>query len=293
MINFTKFNKGIVSSSIGSFWWGVIGTYYFQYIAFVGTLEIVVHRSIWTALILLITTTFFNKWHLFKKIIVNKTKLFVLILTSFLLFANWTILSYAVATNRIIDASFGYFIFPIISVFFGFIFFNKKLNKRRIISISLVIISTIYLLFNFSSLPWIGFAVALLWSIYNLLRKKINVDTDIGLLIESLFILPIAIIILYFIIQNNVNDFSLSNPSLMALLILAGPMTVIPLFLYVKGVELSGLGPSGMIFFITPTGQFLLGFFYYNETFSVHKFISFILIWIAVSIYLKDLYEKN
>jgi len=293
MINFTKFNKGIVSSSIGSFWWGVIGTYYFQYIAFVGTLEIVVHRSIWTALILLITTTFFNKWHLFKKIIVNKTKLFVLILTSFLIFANWTIWIYAVATNRIIDASFGYFIFPIISVFFGFIFFNEKLNKRRIISISLVIISTIYLLFNFSSLPWIGFAVALLWSIYNLLRKKINVDTDIGLLIESLFILPIAIIILYFIIQNNVNDFSLSNPSLMALLILAGPMTVIPLFLYVKGVELSGLGPSGMIFFITPTGQFLLGFFYYNETFSIHKFISFILIWIAVSIYLKDLYEKN
>ena len=293
MINFTKFNKGIVSSSIGSFWWGVIGTYYFQYIAFEGTLEIVVHRSIWTALILLITTTFFNKWHLFKKIIVNKTKLFVLILTSFLIFANWTIWIYAVATNRIIDASFGYFIFPIISVFFGFIFFNEKLNKRRIISIGLVIISTIYLLFNFSSLPWIGFAVALLWSIYNLLRKKINVDTDIGLLIESLFILPISIIILYFIIQNNVNDFSLSNPSLMALLILAGPMTVIPLFLYVKGVELSGLGPSGMIFFITPTGQFLLGFFYYNETFSVHKFISFILIWIAVSIYLKDLYEKN
>jgi len=293
MINFTKFNKGIVSSSIGSFWWGVIGTYYFQYIAFVGTLEIVVHRSIWTALILLITTTFFNKWHLFKKIIINKKKLFVLIITSFLIFSNWTIWIYAVATNRIIDASFGYFIFPIISVFFGFIFFNEKLNKRRIISISLVIISTIYLLFNFSSLPWIGFAVALLWSIYNLLRKKINVDTDIGLLIESLFILPIAIIILYFIIQNNVNDFSLSNPSLMALLILAGPMTVIPLFLYVKGVELSGLGPSGMIFFITPTGQFLLGFFYYNETFSVHKFISFILIWIAVSIYLKDLYEKN
>ena len=293
MINFTKFNKGIVSSSIGSFWWGVIGTYYFQYIAFVGTLEIVVHRSIWTALILLITTTFFNKWLLFKKIIVNKTKLFVLILTSFLIFANWTIWIYAVATNRIIDASFGYFIFPIISVFFGFIFFNEKLNKRRIISIALVIISTIYLLFNFSSLPWIGFAVALLWSIYNLLRKKINVDTDIGLLIESLFILPITIIILYFIIQNNVNDFSLSSPSLMALLILAGPMTVIPLFLYIKGVELSGLGPSGMIFFITPTGQFLLGFFYYNETFSVHKFISFILIWIAVSIYLKDLYEKN
>ena len=148
-------------------------------------------------------------------------------------------------------------------------------------------------MFNFDSLPWVGFAVAFLWSIYNVLRKKINVDTDIGLFIESLFILPLAIIILYFIVQNNVNDFSLSNPSLMALLFLAGPMTVIPLFLYVKGVELSGLGPSGMIFFIAPTGQFLLGFFYYNETFSVHKFLSFILILIAVFIYLRDLYEHN
>ena len=293
MTNVTNFNKGIISSSVGSFWWGVIGTYYFQYISFVGTFEVVVHRCIWTALILLITTTFFNKWHLFKEIIINKKKLFVLIITSFLIFGNWTIWIYAVATNRIIDASFGYFIFPIISVFFGFLFFKEKLNKKRIISISLVIISTIYLLFNFDSLPWVGFAVAFLWSIYNVLRKKINVDTDIGLFIESLFILPLAIIILYFIVQNNVNDFSLSNPSLMALLFLAGPMTVIPLFLYVKGVELSGLGPTGMIFFIAPTGQFLLGFFYYNETFSIHKFLSFILIWIAVSIYLKDLYEHN
>ena len=289
----TDFNKGIISSSLGSFWWGFIGTYYFQYITFVGTIEVVVHRCIWTCLMLLITTTFFNKWHLLKKIIFDKKKLLILLITSILIFANWSIWIYAVATNRIIDASFGYFIFPIISVFFGFLFFNEKLNKKRIISISLVIISTIYLFFNLNSFPWIGFSVAFLWSIYNLLRKKINVDTDIGLFIESLFIFPIAITIFYFIFQNNMNDFSLSNPSLMPLLILAGPMTVIPLFLYVKGVELSGLGATGMIFFLAPTGQFLLGFFYYNEPFSMQKLISFIIIWISVSIYLKDLYEKN
>ena len=289
----TDFNKGIISSSLGSFWWGFLGTYYFQYITFVGTIEVVVHRCIWTSLMLLITTTFFNKWHLLKKIIFDKKKLLILLITSILIFGNWSIWIYAVATNRIIDASFGYFIFPIISVFFGFLFFNEKLNKKRIISISLVIISTIYLFFNLNSFPWIGFSVAFLWSIYNLLRKKINVDTDIGLFIESLFIFPIAIVIFYFIFQNNMNDFTLSNPSLMPLLILAGPMTVIPLFLYVKGVELSGLGPTGMIFFLAPTGQFLLGFFYYNEPFSMQKLISFIIIWISVSIYLKDLYEKN
>jgi len=157
----------------------------------------------------------------------------------------------------------------------------------------LVFISIIYLLFNFNSFPWVGLILGLVWSVYNLLRKSIKIDTDIGLLIESLFILPFALIGFYLIVQNNVNDFSFDNPSLMFYLLLAGPMTIIPLFLHVRGVELSGLGPTGMIFYITPTFQFILGFFYYNEPFSIGKLSSFILIWIAVFIYLKDLYENN
>ena len=288
-----SFNKGIIYSSLGSFWWGVLGTYYFQYISFIGTFEVVVHRCIWTTLILFVTTFLFGKWSIFKKVLSDKKTALILFITSILIFGNWSIWIYAVATNKIIDASFGYFIFPILSVFFGFIFFKEKLNKKRIISIILIVIASLYLLFNLDSLPWVGFAVAFLWSIYNLLRKKIDVDTDIGLFIESLFILPIALVIFYLIFKNNLNDFSLANPSLLGLIFLAGPMTVIPLFLYIKGVQLSGLGPSGMIFFITPTGQFLLGFFYYNETFSTEKLISFIIIWIAVFIYLKDLYENH
>ena len=169
----------------------------------------------------------------------------------------------------------------------------NQLNKKRILSIIIVFLSALYFFIDVKSFPWVGFTVAILWSTYTLLRKKINVDTDVGLLIESILILPVVVIIIIFLIQNNLNDFHYSNPSLMFLLFLAGPMTVIPLFLYIKGVELSGLGPSGMIFFITPTGQFLLGFFYYNEAFSTQKLVSFILIWIAVIIYLKDLYENN
>jgi chloramphenicol-sensitive protein RarD len=183
---------------------------------------------------------------------------------------------------------------PILSVFLGYIFYNEKINKRRGASILLVLISILFLLaVSFRTIPWVGIIVALSWGFYNLLRKKVNVDTDVGLLIESLFILPFALFSFYLIVQNNLNNFSLSNPSLMFLLILAGPMTVIPLFLYVRGVELCGLGPTGIIFYITPTFQFLLGFFYYNEAFSFEKSLSFILIWIAVIIYLKDLYENN
>jgi chloramphenicol-sensitive protein RarD len=176
----------------------------------------------------------------------------------------------------------------------GNIFFNEKLNNKRIFSILLVVISILYLIVvSLQSLPWVGIIVALSWGFYNLVRKKINVDTDIGLLIESLYILPFALISFYLIAINGYNDFQLSNPPMMLFIFLAGPMTVIPLFLYVRGVELCGLGPTGMIFYITPTLQFLLGFFYYDEPFSTAKLVSFIFIWIAVIIYLKDLYETN
>ena len=292
-MNTKEFKNGVLSATIGSLWWGVLGTYFFQYITFAGTLEVVVHRCIWTSFVLLLTTAILKKWYLLKKILTNKKNFFVLFLTSFLIFGNWSTWIYAISTNRIIDASYGYFIFPILSVFFGYLFLNEKLNKKRIFSIIIVVGSSIYLAFNLTLFPWIGILVAILWATYNLLRKFIKVETDIGLFIESLFILPIAIVVFYFIFQSGLNDFSFANPQIMFFLFLAGPMTVIPLFLFIKGVEKCGLSASGMIFFITPTSQFLLGYFYYNEPFSTDKFISFIFIWFAVLIYLRDLYENN
>ncbi len=289
-----EFNKGLLLTSLGSFWWGFIGVIYFQYVAFIGHVELVVHRCIWTAVMLIFTTTFLSKWNIFFKEISNKKKLAGLLISGLLIFINWSIWIYAVATERIIDASFGYFIMPIISVLLGYIFFKEKLNKKRLFSVLLVFTSIIFLIiFSLKSLPWVGLIVAFSWAFYNLVRKKIKIDTDIGLLIESLYILPFAIFTFYLISKNGVNDFNLDNPGLSLFLLLAGPMTVIPLFLYVRGVEMIGLGPTGMIFYITPTLQFILGYFYYGEDFSLVKFVSFIIIWIAVIIYINDLYEKN
>ena len=289
-----NFNKGLLLTSLGSFWWGFIGVIYFEYVSFIGHVELVVHRCLWTAVMLLITTTAFSKWKIFFKEIKDKKKLIALFISGLLIFINWSIWIYAVASERIIDASFGYFIMPIISVMLGYIFFKEELNKKRFFSIFLVLISIIILIFfNLKSLPWVGLIVAFSWAFYNLVRKKIEIDTDIGLLIESLYIFPFALFVFYIISQNGFNDFNLSNPGLSIFLILAGPMTVIPLFLYVRGVEIIGLGPTGMIFYITPTLQFILGYFYYGEDFSLVKFVSFIFIWIAVVIYMNDLYEKN
>tara|TARA_B100001057_G_scaffold471367_1_gene533623 strand:- start:559 stop:1437 length:879 start_codon:yes stop_codon:yes gene_type:complete len=288
------FNKGLLLTSMGSFWWGFIGVIYFESISFIGHIELVVHRCLWTAVMLILTTTILSKWKVFFEIIRQKKNLLYLFISGFLIFINWAVWIFAVATERIIDASFGYFIMPILSVLLGYVFFNEKLNSKRILSIILVFISILIIIFlNLKSLPWVGIIVALSWAFYNLVRKKILVDTDIGLLVESLYILPFALITFYLITSVGENDFSISNPKLSLFLLLAGPMTVIPLFLYVKGVELIGLGPTGMIFYITPTLQFILGYFHYNEDFSLVKFVSFIIIWIAVVIYLKDLYETN
>ena len=289
-----NFNKGIFLTAAGSFWWGLIGVIYFKYISFAGHIEVVIHRSLWTTVMLIITSVLLSKINKIKIVIKNKQTIFTLFFSGILIFTNWAVWIYAVSTDRVIDASFGYFIMPIISIFLGFFFFKETLSSKGKLSVIIVIFSILLLFFlDLKSIPWVGLIVAFSWSFYNLLRKKVSVETDIGLLLESLFILPVILISFYFIIQNNVNDFDISNPKLMFVFMLAGPMTVIPLYLYVRGVELCGLGPTGMIFYITPTLQFLLGYFLYNEPLNIEKLISFIFIWIAVFIYLKDLYENK
>ena len=284
-----KIINGILYSAAGSFWWGFIGVLYFKYVSFVGHIELVIHRTIWTAVILIFTTTYLSKWHIVLSIVKDFKKLSILFLTGIIILTNWGIWIYAVVTNRLIDASFGYYIFPILSVFFGIVFLKEPKNKNKIISILLVFLAVIILLFNFESPPWIGLTVALCWSTYNLIRKKIDIPADVGLFIETLLLSPIAILVFYFISKDGNNFFTLSDLNLAFILFLAGLMTLVPLYLYLKGVELAGLGTTGMIFFLAPTGQFLLGFFYFEESFNVVKLLSFCIIWVAVFIYLKDL----
>ena len=284
---------GILYGASGSLWWGTVGVFYFKSSSFAGPIELVVHRTIWTAFSLIITTSLFDKWDIFFKLIKKKREMSYLLLTGILIFTNWSTWIYAVVTNKIVDASFGYFIMPILSVFLGILFLKEAYNKQKILSVTLVIVSIIYLLINYSSVPWVGLIVGITWSLYSFLRKKINVESDIGLLIESLFVSPLALIIFYLITLDGNYYFSFSNPQIAFWLFLAGPMTVIPLFLFLKGVDLAGLGTSGMIFFIAPTGQFLLGIFYYNEYFDFNKLIGFIIIWIAVAIYLHDLSREK
>ena len=191
-----------------------------------------------------------------------------------------------------LDASFGYYIIPIFSVFLGSIFLKEKINRNKVIAIILVFISIFYLLIEFKSVPWIGLTVAITFSLYNLIRKKINISSDIGLLFETLLLSPIALILFYFLVLNNINIFGFKNLELSFYLFFAGFMTLVPLFMYIKGFELIGIGPASMIFFLTPTSQFFLSIFYLNQPLDINKLISFSFIWVAVIIYLNELRKE-
>ena len=284
--------KGISFTVGASIWWGVIGVIYFKFVSFASPLELTIHRTIWTALLLLITTSYYSKWDEFKKIIKKKLNLLFLLITGLLVSLNWFTWLYAVKTNNLLDSALGYYIFPILSVFLGIIFLNEKYNRNKIISVFLVILALVYFLIKLGQIPWIGVTVALTFSLYGLIRKKVKVSSDIGLLVETLILTPIALLLFIFLVQNNLNVFSLNEPVLSFYLFWAGLMTLIPLFWYTKGFGLIGIGPASMIFFLTPTAQFLLGLYYFNEPLILDELIAFIFIWIAVIIYLNELRKE-
>ena len=287
-----KYLEGTLLTIGASLWWGIIGVIYFKFVSFANPIELVIHRTIWTVFLLIITTSIFSKWKIFFNIFKNVKKIILLFVSGFLVMVNWLTWLHAISVNKLIDASFGYYIFPLFSVFFGIVFLKEKYNRNIIFAVLLIFFSILYLILHYKTLPWIGLTVAISFSIYGLIRKKINIESDVALLIETLLLFPFAIIAFLYLVKLNLNVFSFSEIKLSFYLLWAGPMTLIPLYMYTKGLQLVGIGPASMIFFATPTSQFLLGTIVYNEAIDFHKLISFIFVWIAVFIYLNELRKE-
>ncbi len=287
-----KYLEGSLLTVGASLWWGVIGVIYFKFVSFANPIELVIHRTIWTAVILVVSTFYLAKWNYFFKLFKNIKIIIFLFISGTLVMINWLTWLYAISIDKLVDASFGYYIFPIFSVFFGIIFLKESYNKNKILAIFLVFISILYLFLQHVSFPWIGLTVAITFSVYGLIRKKISIDSDIALLVETLLLSPFAIIAFLYLVELDLNIFSINKMKLSFYLLFAGPMTLIPLYLYTKGLQLVGIGAASMIFFATPTAQFLLGTLIYGETLDFHKLVSFIFVWVAVFIYLNELRKE-
>lgn len=289
-----KFNisYGIFLSSFASLWWGIIGVVYFKFISFANPVEIIVHRTIWSLCLLFFLIMFKGEIKLVTNIFKNPIKIIFLTISGFLVMINWLVWVYALSIDKLLDASLGYYIYPIISVFFGIIFLNEKTNFKKLLSVFFVFVALLWLLIHFGSIPWIGLTVAISFSLYSLIRKKINIPSDIGLLCETLILTPFALIAFYYLSINNLNIFSFDKPLLSFYLFWAGLMTLVPLYLYIRGFEIVGIGTASMIFFLTPTSQFLMGHYIYNEPLDINKLIAFIFIWISIIIYLNEIRKE-
>ena len=148
-----KLFEGSLYTVGASLWWGIIGVIYFKFVSFASPIELTIHRTLWTSLLLVITTTYFKKWPEFIDIWKSYKTIFLLFLTGLLVSINWFTWLYSISVNNMLDASLGYYIFPIFSVFLGKIFLKEKINKNKVIAITLVFISIIYLLIGFKNIP--------------------------------------------------------------------------------------------------------------------------------------------
>ncbi|MFM2654015.1 EamA family transporter RarD [Vibrio owensii] len=272
--------------------WG-IAPIYFKSIAEVSPLEILSHRVIWSFFLLAALLHFGRHWRSVRDIIKNKTKMMFLVSTAILVGANWLIFIWAVNSNHMLDASLGYYINPLINVLLGMVFLGERLRKLQWFAVVLAACGVLVQLIVFGSVPVVAIALAMSFGFYGLLRKKVSVEAQTGLFIETLVMLPAAAIYLLFVASSPTSNM-LDNPmQLNTLLIAAGVITTLPLLCFTGAATRLKLSTLGFFQYIGPSLMFLLAVLIYGEPFTSDKAITFAFIWGALVVFSFDGLRNN
>ena len=272
--------------------WG-IAPIYFKALQEVAPFEILSHRVIWS-FFFLAGLIFLNKgWRTVAKTFTSKQKMLYLVSTSLLVGTNWLIFIWAVNSNHMLDASLGYYINPLINVVLGMIFLGERLRKIQWLAVACAGIGVLVQLITFGSIPVVALALAFTFGFYGLLRKKVNLDAQTGLFIETCVMLPIAAIYLLFIAQSPTSDFAANPTQLNILLIAAGIVTTLPLLCFTGAATRLKLSTLGFFQYIGPSLMFLLAVVIYDEAFTLDKGITFAFIWGALLIFTFDAFTHS
>lgn len=285
-MNNTK--KSLIAILICYFSWGFFPIY-FKLLKSIDSYEVLAMRVlcsfIFMILVVLLAKNKNNIFKEIKKLWQNKKNFSLLVIASFLITANWLTYIIAVNTNHVLEASFGYYLNPIVTIILAVIFLKEKLTRVQTIACICVGISLLYLFISLGSLPWISILLALTFGLYSLCKKKIILSPKASLLIETAIVSPIAIIyMLYLGSSNNITFYNSDTTTLIALL-LSGAITAIPLLLFARGAIDIPLYILGILQYLPPTIQFFIGIFVYGEELNVEKLISFSIIWVAVAVF--------
>lgn len=281
--------KGLLFITSGYLIWGLLPLYW-KFLSHVSSLEILLHRVLWTALICVI---YFvgrkrNPYSFFKQTIMSKPN-WLIILSALLLSINWLSYIYAVNANQLLSASMGYFISPILIVLFGLVLFKEKMNILQIVALALCTIAVIYKTVKVGTIPYLSIVIGLSFSLYTVCKKIINLDGIQSLFIDTFLLSPIVTIAIISMALRGSSSFTQVSISTDILLIGGGIATFVPLSLYISGSLITSTKSVGFLQFITPIMAFLLGVFVFKESFKSSDAITFSLILIGVILYLFSL----
>ena len=266
---------------------------FFDQIKYVPSLEVAMHRGLWSFVLLFILLFFLNEIKDFIGLFNSSRKIIILSITGMLIAINWTGFIYSVSIKQVQDASLGYFLTPMISVVFGFLFLNEKLNINKVISVILMLIASLIIFLSQGNFPFISIVIGTTWAVYGLLRKQIKVSPATGLLYESGFISIFALPYLIYLSLLDIGYISIAINFTTIMLILTGAVTIFPLFFFNLGLKYIPLGLAGVLFYIAPSFHFITSLFVLGENMEFEKIIAFILIWIGVAIFIYDVIKDK
>ena len=284
--------QGILLAVAAYTMWG-IAPIYFKSLSEVSPFEILSHRVVWSFFLLAFLLHMSRGWRKVRDTLTSKPKMLYLVATSILVGANWLIFIWAVNSNHMLDASLGYYINPLINVLLGMFFLGERLRKLQWFAVALAAIGVIIQLIAFGSVPIVAIALAFSFGFYGLLRKKVSLEAQTGLFIETLVMLPIAATYLLFIADSATSDFSMNPMQLNLLLVAAGVITTVPLLCFTGAATRLKLSTLGFFQYIGPSLMFLLAVLIYGEAFTSDKAITFAFIWGALVIFSFDGLRNN
>jgi chloramphenicol-sensitive protein RarD len=286
-------NKGYVYAILAFLFWGALAPIYFKQVASVEPLEVLIHRIIWSFIILIPLLFITKQVGVYKILIKDTTKLKYLALSTFFISINWLVFIWAVGNGRIMETALGYYINPLVSIFLGYIFFSERLSRNQYIAISIAFLAVLYQVITLGSIPLVSLALAFSFAFYGMLRKKVNVGSIVGLFVETLIMMPFALIGIYYLYTSNAISFLNSSDYINIMLTLGGIITITPLLLFNGAATRMKLTTLGFLQYIGPTCAFLLAVFVYNEEFNFDRMITFSLIWMALLIFSLDSIKKH
>ena len=276
-------NSGIIYALATYILWGLFPIYWKQ-LHHVSAAQLIGHRILWSFVMLMLVIIITRQWGKFKARL-NASTFRAHGIAALLLSINWLTYVWAVNNGYIIESSLGYFINPLFSVLLGMIFLKEKLRPFQWIPLGLATIGVLYLTFAYGRLPWIALSLAFSFGIYGLLKKKSTLGSLYGLTLETGIMLLPALAYLFYEMNRGQGVFLHLDARTDLLLIGAGAVTAIPLLLFAKAVQRIPLTVIGLMQYIAPTGQFLIGVLLYKEVFTSSQAIGFGIIWFSLILF--------